>query len=51
MHAQPGVRARPDTPVAEQAEQAAPNRRLPASTFRSRHSALSELQRDTWERL
>ena len=48
MHAQPGVRARPDTPVAEQSE---PNRRLPASTFRSRHSALSELQRDTWERL
>jgi tRNA (guanine-N7-)-methyltransferase len=51
MHAQPGVRARPDTPVAEQAEQAAPNRRLPASSFRSRHSALSELQRATWERL
>ena len=48
MHAQPGVRARPDTPVAEQSE---PNRRLPASSFRSRHSALSELQRDTWERL
>ena len=51
MHAQPGVRARPDTPVAEQSEQAAPNRRLPASSFRSRHTALSELQRDTWERL
>jgi tRNA (guanine-N7-)-methyltransferase len=48
MHAQPGVRARPDTPVAEQSE---PNRRLPASAFRSRHSTLSELQRDTWERL
>ena len=48
MHAQPGVRARPDTPVAEQSE---PNRRLPASSFRSRHSALSDPQRDTWERL
>jgi tRNA (guanine-N7-)-methyltransferase len=48
MHLQPGVTARPDTPVAEHAE---PNRRLPASSFRSRHSALSDLQRDTWERL
>lgn len=48
MHAQPGVRACPDTPAAEHSE---PNRRLPASSFRSRHSALSELQRDTWERL
>jgi len=48
MHAQPGVTARPDTPVAQHPE---PNRRLPASSFRSRHSALSELQRDTWERL
>lgn len=48
MHAQPGVRARPHTPVAEQIE---PNRRLPASSFRSRHSALSDLQRETWERL
>jgi tRNA (guanine-N7-)-methyltransferase len=47
MHAQPGVRARPHTPVAEQSE---PNRRLPASSFRSRHSALSDLQRDAWER-
>jgi tRNA (guanine-N7-)-methyltransferase len=37
--------------VPEQAEQAGPNRRLPASSFRSRHSALSELQRETWERL
>ena len=51
MHAQPGVRARPDTPAAEQSEQSEPNRRLPASSFRSRHSALSDLQRDTWERL
>jgi tRNA (guanine-N7-)-methyltransferase len=48
MHARSGVTARPDTPAAEHAE---PNRRLPASSFRSRHSALSELQRDTWERL
>jgi tRNA (guanine-N7-)-methyltransferase len=48
MHAQPGVTARPGTPVAEQSE---PNRRLPASSMRSRHSALSDLQRDTWERL
>jgi tRNA (guanine-N7-)-methyltransferase len=45
MHLQPGVTARP---VAEHFE---PNRRLPASSFRSRHSALSDLQRDTWERL
>jgi tRNA (guanine-N7-)-methyltransferase len=28
-----------------------PNRRLPASSFRSRHSALSGPQRETWERL
>ncbi|BBZ42710.1 tRNA (guanine-N(7)-)-methyltransferase [Mycobacterium conspicuum] len=47
MYAQPGVTARADTPAAERAE---PNRRLPASSFRSRHSALSDLQRDTWER-
>jgi tRNA (guanine-N7-)-methyltransferase len=54
MHAQPGVRARPVTPVAEHpehTERPEPNRRLPASSFRSRHSALSEQQRDTWERL
>ena len=48
MHAQPGVRARPDTPVAEPSD---PNRRLPASSFRSRHSALSGHQRETWDRL
>jgi tRNA (guanine-N7-)-methyltransferase len=48
MHAQPGVTARPDTPVAEPSD---PNRRLPASSFRSRHSALSDNQRETWERL
>jgi tRNA (guanine-N7-)-methyltransferase len=48
MHAQPGVRARPDTPVVQAPD---PNRRLPASSFRSRHSALSDNQRETWERL
>jgi tRNA (guanine-N7-)-methyltransferase len=64
MHAQPGVRARPDTPVAEPPDANGPEqrfegvrkgegagRRLPASTFRSRHSALSAAQRETWERL
>ncbi len=62
MHAQPGVRARPDTPVAEHLEyikhmadmentaHSEPNRRLPASIVRSRHAALSDQQRDTWER-
>ena len=48
MHAQAGVRVRPDTPVAEPSD---PNRRLPASSLRSRHSALSGPQRETWERL
>ncbi len=59
MHAQPGVRARPDTPVAEHIKHikhmehtahSEPNRRLPASIVRSRHAALSDQQRDTWER-
>lgn len=40
MHAQPGVGARPDTPWGY----------LPATAYRSRRSALSELQRETWER-
>ncbi|WP_436405473.1 tRNA (guanosine(46)-N7)-methyltransferase TrmB [Mycobacterium asiaticum] len=41
MHAQPGVGLRPDTPWGY----------LPATSFRSRRSALSNSQRDTWERL
>lgn len=41
MHAQPGVGLRPD----------APRGYLPATSFRSRRSALSEAQRQTWERL
>jgi tRNA (guanine-N7-)-methyltransferase len=87
MHAQSGVRVRPDTPVVgpeeieetEATRQACPEargedtipspeppdpnppeqrfdqrgagRHLPASSFRSRHSALSDAQRQTWERL
>lgn len=41
MHAQPGVGLRPDTPWGY----------LPATSFRSRRSALSDAQRQTWERL
>ncbi|QLL09946.1 tRNA (guanosine(46)-N7)-methyltransferase TrmB [Mycobacterium vicinigordonae] len=41
MHAQPGVGLRPDAPWGY----------LPASSFRSRRSALSDAQRETWERL
>ncbi|MDP7704443.1 MULTISPECIES: tRNA (guanosine(46)-N7)-methyltransferase TrmB [unclassified Mycobacterium] len=41
MHAQPGVGLRPDAPWGY----------LPATSFRSRRSALSEAQRQTWERL
>jgi tRNA (guanine-N7-)-methyltransferase len=57
MHAQPGVRARPDPPVAVQPpEQDAGGQepaalRFPATGFRSRRSALSSGQRQTWERL
>src|SRR5258708_221839 len=63
MHAQPGVGARPDTPVevgaaqdmtraADASDSGAPEQRyLPASSFRSRRSALSEAQRQIWERL
>lgn len=40
MHAQPGVGLRPDTPWGY----------LPATSFRSRRSALSDTQRETWER-
>ncbi|MHA7651180.1 tRNA (guanosine(46)-N7)-methyltransferase TrmB [Mycobacterium sp. ML4] len=41
MHAQPGVGLRPDAPWGY----------LPATSFRSRHSALSGKQQQTWERL
>lgn len=41
MHAQPGVGLRPETPWGY----------LPATSFRSRRSALSNAQRETWERL
>ena len=63
MHAQPGVGTRPDTPVEVGArEDATPapeppdsgaleQRYLPATSFRSRRSALSGAQRQTWERL
>ncbi|WP_085184847.1 tRNA (guanosine(46)-N7)-methyltransferase TrmB [Mycobacterium sp. IEC1808] len=61
MHAQPGVGTCPDAPAAVEAgpetkdvtgEPPVPeHRRLPATSFRSRRSALSEAQRRTWERL
>jgi tRNA (guanine-N7-)-methyltransferase len=74
MHVQPGVRARPDTPVEvgdhpyfeasahacgadltsspEPPELDRPKQGyLPATSFRSRRSALSTAQRQTWERL
>ncbi len=67
MHAQPGVGICPDTPVDSEARREtgqaiipAPKppdsdrrdqRHLPATSFRSRHSALSGAQRQTWERL
>jgi tRNA (guanine-N7-)-methyltransferase len=47
MHAQPGVGLRPDTP--EDAGSAWGY--LPATSFRSRRSALSDAQRETWDRL
>src|SRR5262249_52483937 len=62
MHAQPGVGTRPGTPVqVEAGEDVAPapepldsdrpeQRYLPATSFRSRRSALSGAQRQTWER-
>ncbi|WP_197509077.1 tRNA (guanosine(46)-N7)-methyltransferase TrmB [Mycobacterium sp. E3247] len=49
MHAQPGVEVCPDAP--EQSDGTRNQRHLPASTFRSRRSALSDAQRRTWERL
>jgi tRNA (guanine-N7-)-methyltransferase len=64
MHAQPGVGIRPDAPDAVpgtgEAVMPAPDapdsgrpahRHLPATSFRSRRSALSGAQRQTWERL
>jgi tRNA (guanine-N7-)-methyltransferase len=57
MHAQPGVGSCPGAPVGVEAglqtgEPPGPeHRRLPATSFRSRRSALSEAQRQTWERL
>ncbi|MCW2659714.1 MAG: tRNA ((7)-)-methyltransferase [Mycobacterium sp.] len=64
MHAQPGVGTCPDAPVRAEAgletgEPPTPEptdsdrlrpRHLPATSFRSRRSALSEAQRQTWER-
>jgi tRNA (guanine-N7-)-methyltransferase len=60
MHAQPGVGTRPDTPVEapddvtpapEPPDSDRPERHhLPAISFRSRRSALSVAQRQTWER-
>jgi tRNA (guanine-N7-)-methyltransferase len=63
MHAQPGVGTRPYTPVeARTGEDVTPapepldsdrpeHGYLPATSFRSRRSALSGAQRQTWERL
>ncbi|ORA69960.1 tRNA (guanosine(46)-N7)-methyltransferase TrmB [Mycobacterium heidelbergense] len=67
MHAQPGLGTCPDAPVGREAgletgERMAPAREapdsdrpeehyLPATSFRSRRSALSGAQRQTWERL
>ncbi|MBI2696356.1 tRNA (guanosine(46)-N7)-methyltransferase TrmB [Mycobacterium nebraskense] len=50
MHAQPGVGVCPDAPE-EESDDRRDQRYLPASTFRSRRSALSDAQRQTWERL
>ncbi len=49
MHAQPGVGICPDTP--EEESDRREQRYLPATSFRSRRSALSGAQRQTWERL
>ncbi len=56
MHAQPGVGLRPDTAVGsgqgfEQGDVGSAWGYLPATSFRSRRSALSNAQRQTWERL
>jgi len=51
MHAQPGVGTCPDAPVEVEAGLDPEQRHLPVTSFRSRRSALSAAQRDTWERL
>ncbi|ORV04039.1 tRNA (guanine-N7)-methyltransferase [Mycobacterium bohemicum] len=55
MQARTGVGIDPDTPVEGDADAVAdpdhPRRYLPASSFRSRRSALSTAQRQTWDRL
>lgn len=50
MHAQPRAGAFPDAPE-EESDDRRELRYLPASSFRSRRSALSDTQRQTWERL
>jgi tRNA (guanine-N7-)-methyltransferase len=50
MHAQPGVAIPPGTPVSESESDRREQRYLPVSSFRSRRSALSDAQRDVWER-
>ncbi|MGZ4509877.1 MAG: tRNA (guanosine(46)-N7)-methyltransferase TrmB [Mycobacterium sp.] len=50
MHAQPGAGVCPDAPEEESGDRR-DQRYLPASSFRSRRSALSDAQRETWERL
>lgn len=51
MHAQPGVGVRPDARVeSEDGGQDSAWGYLPATSFRSRRSALSNAQRQTWER-
>lgn len=53
MHTHTGVGAGPETPVEPSEQSPDENRRgyLPATGFRSRRSALSNAQRQTWERL
>ncbi|OBK50580.1 tRNA (guanosine(46)-N7)-methyltransferase TrmB [Mycobacterium kubicae] len=55
MHAHPGLGVNPDTPVESGTgfDQQDDSRRgyLPATSFRSRRSALSPAQRELWERL
>lgn len=48
MHAQRGVAMSADTPIGESGRSS--QRYLPATAFRSRRSALSDAQRETWER-
>jgi tRNA (guanine-N7-)-methyltransferase len=48
MHAQRGVAMPADTPIGESGR--SETRYLPATAFRSRRSALSDAQRQTWER-